>query len=77
MLVVCIIFLSEYRGLEYKVLEEVRQAVGDESGESIHGSDYCRVVDLEFFFCNPGKYIICCNLLHTYMCTKHTKTCKN
>lgn len=49
-LVVCIIFLSEYHGLEYKILEEVRQAVGDESGESIHGSDYCRVVDLEFFF---------------------------
>lgn len=32
-LVVCIIFLLELPGLEYKVLEEVRKVVGDEAGE--------------------------------------------
>ena len=33
MLVVCILFLLECPGLECKVLEEVRQVMGDYNGE--------------------------------------------
>lgn len=40
-LAVCIIFLLECPGLEYKVLEEVRKVMGDEAGiVSVHESDY-------------------------------------
>lgn len=34
-LAVCILFLLECPGLEYKVLEEVRKVVGDEAGEAV------------------------------------------
>lgn len=34
-LAVCILFLLECPGLEYKVLEEVRKVVGDEAGEGV------------------------------------------
>lgn len=34
-LAVCILFLLECPGLEYKVLEEMRKVVGDEAGERV------------------------------------------